>query len=486
MKKLGIYFGLNAVNVVESDGKKIINQFQIPSKSGEFSGRGSLNILLQDELRKANIKNEDTVITLASKDLLIRSFDLPLMPANELPAAINSEAVKYIPFKMEDIIFDYKILINKKERRNYVLFAGIKSDDLDGKYLSVLSAAMLKPKEIEYAVFSALKLLKTSGISEKGVHAFLDIDLEDESNITILDNDFPQFSRTLKIPVEEATDKTTSANVLDKLVSEIRISLDFYRRKFPEKDIKTAIVAVKNELRFEIENVCRDLGVKAIFINLPVSLNDLGLVKAYAASLDIKLPFDIDLLAGKEKVRLHREKSTMAGMRAPISSDAVKVKKSLVVIGLLVAIGVFALLQYNKIMPLKNEISQVLSQRKNLATVSTALPYNELGQIEMTYKEKVDTLDRLFKDKKFLTPKFDYIPKLIPEGVWLMGLDFTSAGNTLIMKGAAFLENSETEISAINQFVTQLQNSVEFGKSFDIINVANVKKGAIGDIQDPF
>ena len=474
MKKLGIYFGQNAVNVVESDGKKIVSQVQFPAKEG----------VLQEELRKYNIKSEEAIITLSSRDLLIRSFDLPLMPANEIPAAVGSEAVKYIPFKIEDIIYDYKVLANHRERKNYILFAGIKTEELDDKYLSILSAAQLKPKEIEYAVFSALKLLRAFGMQEKGVFAFLDIDLEDESNITILDDNFPQFSRTLKLPVEESTDKASPAGVLEKLTNEIRISLDFYRRKFPDKEVKKAIVAANPELRLEIENLCRDLGVKTVFINLPPPLTNLGLVKAYAASLDIKLPFEIDLLAGKEKLKVQREQR--AGAPAPMAGETVKVNKAIVVAGIALAIGVFALIQYSKIIPLKKEISQILSQRKAVTTVSADLPYPELERVKNTYKDKVATLDGLFKQKQFLTPKFDFIPRLIPDGVWLVDLNFSGAGNDLSLKGAAYLENSEAEIKAINEFVSHLQGNQEFDKSFSVINVSNVKKGAIAEIQVTF
>ena len=487
MKKLGIYFGLNAVNVVETDGKRVINQFKMPLyERGESIEREKLNVALRDELLRLNIKTADAIITLASKDLLIRSFDLPFMPQNELMAAVSSEAVKYIPFKIEDIIFDYKISPNRKARKNNILFAGIKTDELDNKYLSLLSAAALKPKEIEYAVFSTLKLLRISGINPKSAFAFLDIDIEDESNITVLDENFPQFSRTLKVPVNEPVETTGSGSgVLEKLTSEIRISLDFYRRKFPDREVKDAVVLVKNDLRLEIENLCRDLGIKATFVNLPQPLLDIGTVKAYTASLDIKLPFEIDLLAGREKLKAHKERGLLPIPAAFSGAEGIKIKKGMVVLGIIAAIGVFAGLQYTKIIPLKKEIAGILNQRKSLTTVSANLPYSELGRVRDTYSDKVTTLDRLFKQKQFLTPKFDYLPKLIPDGVWLTDLNFSSQDNTLLIKGAAFLEDSDAEIRSINEFSSRLKDNAEFNKSFSSI-ITNVKKGTIAEIQVTF
>jgi len=483
MKKLGIYFGLNAISAVESDGKKVLNSFQIPLSGQAIETK--VNVFIQDELRRHGIKTDDAVITLASRDLIVRSFDLPVMPANELAAAINSEATKYIPFKIEDITYDYKVFQGRKERKNYILFVGIKTEDLDSRYLSALSSAMLKPKQIEYAVFSMLKLIKASGMPEKGTYAFIDIDLEDESNITILNEGFPQFSRTLKISPEEQGSKGV-ASALEKLNNEIRISLDFYRRKFPAQEITKAVVMVKNESRYEIENIFKELGISPAFIDFPKgveSYSSLGIVKAYCASLDIKQSYDIDLMEGREKLKARRKAGADEEVVGMASQDAIKVNKGLIFLGVIVIGAAFAYLQYSKIIPLKNEIVGVLAQRKPLSSVSNTLPYTQLSDVDRDYKNKVATLDKLLKDRQLITPKFDYLPKLITDGVWLTSLTFAKDESSILIEGAAFLEDSGKEIKAINDFVSNLNGKKEFSDAFPSIIASSVKEGEIKGIK---
>jgi len=486
MKKLGIYFSQEAINIVEADTRKLLNHLKIPLNAGSPETKGQrVNILLQEGLRSHNINTQNATITLASKDLIVRSFDLPILPKADLPAAISSEVTKYIPFKIEEIVYDFNIYLNKKEKRNYVLFAGIKSEELEGRYLSLLSAAGLKPKEVEYAVFSALKLMKLSGIKQKGHYAFIDIDLEDESNITVLEDEFPQFSRTLKVPVEELTSASSNAAIMEKIASEIRISLDFYRRKFPNKEVKKVIFLLKNELRYEAENISKDLGLQPIFVNLPKDLEralaaDLALLKAYAATLDIKLPYAIDLISGKEKLKLQQKRQTEEMLA--FGKQPIKIKKKIIFLGILAIIVIFAFLQIKKIMPLQREIQQIVRQRLPLATVSTTLSLPELERINKNYYNKVNVLDTLVAKRQYLTPKFDYIPKLIPEGVWLSELNYDEGTKQLSIRGAAYLENSDAEIKAINEFMERLQKNEAFNKTFDEIRMVSVNQDVMGKL----
>lgn len=488
MKRLGIYFGLNAVSIIETSGKKVINSIKVPvANRGEY-GDQRINASILDELRSRNIKSDTSIITLASKDLLVRTFDLPLLPRDTIPAAVHTEAIKYIPFKVEDVVYDYKVALNRKDNKNNILFVGIKSDELDNRYLSIMSAAMLKPKKIEYAVFSALKLMKISGVKEKGLYAFIDIDLEDESNITILADGFPQFSRTLKVSTEElATGKTTIASVLEKLGNEIRISLDFYQRKFPNRTVKDVVFLVKNDLRYEIENISRDLGITAKFITLPKDLEpelggNIGAIKAYAASLDMKVPYEIDLISAKDRVR-KAVLSSAGAAAAAAGGEKIEINKGLVFAGVVLVAAVFGVIQFNKIVPLQKEIQQILSQRLSLSTVSTSLSLEELTGVKSSYKKKVDTLDKLFKDRVYFTSQFDYIPKLIPNGVWLTAFEYSEQQNRISFRGASFLEDSEAELKAINDFLVALQSNDVFSKAFKNISLLGARQGEVKNIK---
>ncbi|MCM8779632.1 MAG: PilN domain-containing protein, partial [Candidatus Omnitrophica bacterium] len=136
--------------------------------------------------------------------------------------------------------------------------------------------------------------------------------------------------------------------------------------------------------------------------------------------------------------------------------------------------------------PLKKETAGIIAQRKPLATVSTTLSSQELSNFDKSYKDKVAALDALLKQRLFITPKFDYIPKLIPDGIWLTSLNFSKDETSLLIEGAAFLEDSAKEINAINTFVEKLKANEEFSKTFNIIIASSQREGMIRDIRVTF
>ncbi|MFZ2937190.1 MAG: hypothetical protein WA066_00600, partial [Candidatus Omnitrophota bacterium] len=141
-KMLGVYFGPKIITLVETKGKKISNTVQIKRSlisPGELEEKVPDEVkivaLFKDELRKNNIDAKEAVICLSGKDLIIRTFEIPVMPANELVNIINFEVKKYIPFKVEDLIADFQTKLDKLSRRNQILYVGIKKEVLN-KYLS--------------------------------------------------------------------------------------------------------------------------------------------------------------------------------------------------------------------------------------------------------------------------------------------------------------------------------------------------------------
>lgn len=253
MTSLGIYFGPMAISIVETKGRKLINNIQI-SQSAIFTADLEEKVpaeakmirtiaLFKEELRKNRIEAKEATLCLSGKDLIIRTFEIPMLPRNELQNAVNFEVKKYIPFKVEDLISDFQLKFDKTARTSTVLFMGIKKETLD-RYISILDQLNIKINAIEYSAFSALRYLKLGGLRDKGLIGVLEADLQrnDEANLTVLENDFPLFSCdiTLLNRAEQAgrSEELEPAVTLEKLKTEISMSLDYYHHKFPPKTLK--------------------------------------------------------------------------------------------------------------------------------------------------------------------------------------------------------------------------------------------------------
>jgi hypothetical protein len=493
MSSLGIYFGSKVISLVETKGNKLAKFAQIvPAQaiSGELEEKASVEsraieivALLKEELRRNRIEAKRASICLSGTDLIIRNFEMPVLPREELQSAVIFEAKKYIPFRVEDIISDSQINYDKASRKNTVLFTGIKKEALD-RYISIINELNIKISSIEYSAFSLIRALKLTGASDKGIIGILGADLtgQDEINFTVLEDGFPLFSRdiTLAAGPEEfgGAEVKEPGMALEKLKTEVRVSLDYYQRKFPAKEIKKIFFVSDENFRSELEAFLMELGLTAQFLDLSNQIPkstpySLSLIKGFCVALSdvIKTNIKTDLLAAKEKAKLAKEKAVSAKEISLIKG--LKLNYRLVLLGVLICIATFAF-GLSKMQPIRKELNNIIGMRPKVTTVSPEASYEELSGTDETYKAKLTSLDNLVRKQLYLTSPLNVIPSAIPEGVWLTGFDFnkTEEGKAdLTLGGMAYLTDSDQEFAAVNKFLANLKGNPEFAKYFKDLSV---------------
>jgi len=196
MNSVGIYFGIKDINLIETKGKKILNNIRLPNPNLEIAGLEEkvpadlkLVALLKDALRSHNIEISEAAFCISGQDLVIRTFEIPQLPKDELSVAIKFEAKKYIPFKIDELDYDFQVMPNKRNKTNLVLFVGIKKETLLS-YTNISKQLNIKTLALEYSAFSIFRFLKLSGIRESGIIAIFCFDLndEDEANFMVFEN----------------------------------------------------------------------------------------------------------------------------------------------------------------------------------------------------------------------------------------------------------------------------------------------------------
>lgn len=505
MSSLGIYLGPKVISIAESKGKKLLNSTQIPQSTisaGELEEKVppeakiiEIIALLKSEMRKSKIEADSATLCLSGKDLIIRNFEIPALPRDELHGAVNFEAKKYIPFKVEDLISDFQLQQDKATRTNMVLFMGVKKETLN-RYVSILSQLNIKINAIEYAGFSVLRLVKLAGLSDKGIIGVLAVDLQeqDEVNFTVLENGFPLFSRDISLAggPEEAgkTDSSGPLAALEKLKAEVRVSLGYYHRKFPAKSIEKIFFIANHEYRSDMETFMMENGISSQFIDvarligkpLPYSLS---FIKSYSSSLSpaIKTSLKVDLLAAKTRAKPHREKEAIAAEAVSLF-EGLRIDPRAVILGLLICAASFGWGIYRKI-PFQKGLQDIIARRPEVATVSPEADYEELSKSDTEYKKKLTTLNNLIKKQLFLTEPLAAVPAAMPEGVWLNGLTFNKAGeNTgeFILKGIVYLADSNKEFEAANKFLSNLKENAAFTKYFQEVNITSLQRAQLDKV----
>ena len=492
MNQLGIYFGPKKIDVVETSGRKIINSIIIPQStisSGELEEKvpsdvKSIEIIafFKEELRKNRVKSKEATICLSGRDLIIRTFEIPILPRGELSSAINFEVKKYIPFKVEELVYDFQVQLEKQSKTNLVLFMGIKKEVME-RYISILGQSDVKISGIEYSGFNLIRLLKLFGYMSKEVRCVLGADLqgEDEINFTVLENEFPLFSREIYLEGEK-----DAVNNLDKLKSEIRVSLDYFSRKFPAKNLKEMCIISSQDYRSDLEVFCQEVGLSSKFIDLSRYIDrkvpySLSLAKGYSASLakSLKTNLRLNLLEAKDRKKLfekepiqeasaHKEGLSLLGIRL----DFKFIVLGLLICGLTFAYGIFNL------NPLQKKLADAHGKRLQVSNVNSGSSYEDLMVIDAGLKKKLDTLDKLVKKQLYLTTPLNLIPAIIPEGIWLTNLDFKKDPDKteLDLEGFAYLEDTAKEFEAVNKFVSDLKQDPGFIRDFPEITLVSVDR----------
>ncbi len=497
MDSLGIYFGTTFISLVQSAKKKITSTVKVP-RASISSGESELEEKVPDdvkivtafkeEFKKQNIASTDAAIVLSGKDVIVRTFEMPILPASEMQSALNFEAKKYIPFKLEELILDYQLSYDKSNRKKLVLLAAIKKETLD-KYIAIFNQLDLRVASIDYSAFSVLRLLKAGGFKDKGVIALVSSDLaeDEEINFLVMQNGFPLFSRDIILAEEEKSEAAETAaqetpDRLEKLKGELRVSLDFYKRKFPTKSIEKIFFFVNESSKGELAAFMRERGLFSNFIEpqkyvqgaFPYSMS---LFKAYGGSLfkTAKTEIKIDLLAAKAKSRALAKQEPVK-IDASVLMEGMRLQPKYIVLGVLLCAGIYAYGYYQK-MPLQKEIAQILDTRPKITSAPQDSDYESLTQLNLNFKNKLETLHKVVKEQLYLTEQLNAIPRLLPDGIWLTDFTFSQDENarfSLTLQGMAYLGDNDLELQLTNKFLSGMKEDPSFSKYFKNVNLTSI------------
>ncbi|MDD4980860.1 MAG: pilus assembly protein PilM [Candidatus Omnitrophica bacterium] len=490
MSTLGVYFGPQVISLVESAGKRPLKNIQI-SQSLVSVAKGleekvpeevKLVALLKEGLVKNAFDSREAAVSLSGKDLIVRTFEMPILPAHELNSAILFEVKKYIPFKTEDLISDFQWQLDKTIQRTRVLYVGIKKEALD-KYIYILKQAGLKISSIDYSAFSILRLFNLANIREKGIISLIAVDVakDDEANFIVMEKGFPLFSRdiTFAAGYKEAAkeEKEEPGIILGRLKREIQISLDYYERKFPGKNISKIFFVTSPDYKNDLEAFMKEagFGIQFIDINKITASPDhfsLAFVKAYSASLSkVATGVKINLLSAKEKTE---QKAIPEQFTFAYLEHLFRINTRLIMASIFVCAAVF-LFSVSRRIPLQKELKNIINTRPPVSTVSPDLGYEELAAVDFDYKQRITNMDNFLKQRPYLTPLLDVIPSLVPDGIWLVNLSSKEGteGIELTLEGMAYLGDSKKERELVNAFVSALKKDPTFAQYFKEVSLVS-------------
>jgi len=508
-KVVGLYVSQDTVDLVVLKsglgGPKLIKfgQVYIYPKNAQASGEsipethaGSVSVANDDLLGKTktkeeyvieaikkvfkenNVKPGDVVTAIPSEETMVRYFQMPKIPKQERAAAVNFEAKRYIPFRMEDVVSDFQVLPGKVGQNSMdVVFVAVKKNTIE-QYLNMLIIAGLKPIIVESAPFSLMRAFNAAGqINTKVNTAIVNINV-DTLNVTILRNGVPYIIRDILLSEITPQDKTFEP-VFEKILAEIKLSFDFYEKQFPSEVIDKIIIYSKLPLENWHEIVGKEL-------QIPVEVGDplrgirikSGVVPARAAAcfglaLRGLTESFIDINLCKEKLMFYKKKELFLKM--------VFIEASIAVF-LLIVFKVFAV---RAITPLTNELGKTLSERPKVEVNIKSYDIADLEKIKNEMETKKDILENLISSRTYLTSRLQDIVKILPKDMWLAEVSFEEKidkKNTsritrfFNVKGYYVIDEKTGDKDAVNVFLNQLKKTSGINNGMSRADIVSVKK----------
>lgn len=499
-KKLGIYFSKDTLIAVETIDRSIKcyatlslgsidDKSQIQTEELVSDKENKQLSLIQTFLKDNKIEAKKVFLALSDKEQFIRSFQMVLLSKSEMEMGIRFEAKKYIPFKTEDLIFDYQKRISRKFGKMDVLFVAVNKESLD-KNISIFSDIGARVEAVEPASFALLRILSITGqLYLKSSFAVVAMQGEDVEFI-IVDKGFPCFSREIKLsrPPQESESPETEDNFLkDSLANEIRVSLDYFRRQFSRTSFlldKIMFLSKETPMQELISSLSDNLSIPFERVDLErdkelTKLPDLNALKAYALTLKDKVKINLSIdLSKKRHAQPVLEEHPQEGK--PFVFNINMIKRPLIfALGLMVLAYGLPQIEVSKnrtkLKQLRKEAEEALPGRLK----GSAL--DNLKQTRKVYAEKIEVLEKLIGSKVNIISSWNILPVTLNTGLWLEELRISVAESSLQLqiKGVVYLGDSNSETKAARDFLQKLQNNVDFMRGLGKLELTSLASSQI-------
>ena len=257
---LSLDFGSRNIKIalLEKKGEDTwLTNYSIVSLPEKFEYGGMVSFQLEDEiisqligwgLREAGINEKNIIITLPFSSSFFKLFQIPPIDPKELKKAINFEARKYLPGKIEEFVYHWEIFKfhnDPKEVWSVCLF-GFPKNFLE-KYQKIIQIQKLKLKGVYFENMCMPKIFDTSDWVAMVDFGHLN------SVITFASNGQIKFAKLLSLNGQKFTSLYSNVLSLDFLRAE-NFKETFGIKLGPEhQDLSRSLLSFLNNFLMEIE-----------------------------------------------------------------------------------------------------------------------------------------------------------------------------------------------------------------------------------------
>lgn len=286
---VGLDIGTSSIKLVEVERHKAIKVTRFATiplpggalKDGMVTDGPQVGEKIKELFQLAKGRSKRAVVAIAGQTVIVRHIKMPCLTREELANAIRWEAERYIPFSIDEVSLDFQVIEEDAQSNEMEVMLVCAHQDLIQSHLRALDAAGVQPLAMEIQPFALMRGLGLAGADPEGNVALLDIGAG-TSDLTIVRNAIPRFTRVIPVAGESMTHQLASQLNLEvaaaerakiefgdalfdfgqadaaefetrvndalqaslkELASEVRRSLDYYRLQQRGEEVKVLIIS---------------------------------------------------------------------------------------------------------------------------------------------------------------------------------------------------------------------------------------------------
>lgn len=506
---IGLYLGARSLHLVHLTGQarrpKIVRighlALETPLTADPQSFQG-VTPLLQRLLQDCRLSGPAAQVGITSEAGIVRYFQMPKLPPRDQPTAIRFEAKKYLPFKLEELLSDFQVVIAKQDPNVMrVMFYAVKKE-LVAQYLQVLQEAGITPRSIETSLSSLTRALRRTRQLEPGKTAALVFVDHDAASIAIVRDELVYLARNVTMlpagaggeagagegaPPPATTAEGPASTLYTALLSEASVSVDYYRRRFASEPAVTKVLVSGEGLPASW------LTELAGALELPVEPVEVGrgLPNGDQLTGNVAVAFGLALRgleSGSVPVNL-----LPAELRP-------KAKSLLPVVGLEAGAMVLLLilLYHVKSQPLQTLAAQVAALRQQPAAAalglsSADLTVDRLQQLQRQRAAELRFLKSFVDAKVPLAEILQLLAEVTPPEIWLRHATYTNnliapeggavkGEQGLLIEGAAYHQEAPKGLEVVNQFVDTVNGRKLLSHLFGTFTLTTAQRNTLRQV----
>ncbi|MFH2138291.1 MAG: pilus assembly protein PilM [Candidatus Omnitrophota bacterium] len=523
---VGLYIGPKAVQLAQLKAVagriQLVNFVHIDILEDEVSSDSTdKEALIVSALRKAvnktkiNLKKVNSVLMPGM--VLLRYFQMPRISAEEMEEAVRFEARKYIPFRLEEAVTGFYILKDDHEKRKVGILSLVTKEESIKHHLTILNKVSISPIAVETASFALIRLLEYSQEIEKEKSNVVIYLYAHRVNIVILKNGVPYFVRDISLGrkeewIDDATAELlvgeggemgdTQMAVLNNLLSELRISFEYYKKELGKDEINKVILCGDTDDFDDLDEIkaagqekpdadCALAVYLQTKLDLPVvTIDPLKNIQSPKAK---PLPYTFPMLAITVGAGLRNlSKSTVEidlfkARKKPSMRKKIFINKMVIVetVALLVSL-VILFFSFSIFVSREKSLLEKEKQNRPKFMDLSHFTQDQLNEGEKQIISRVEVYNKLKVKRTYVTHKLNALPKLLPGSVWLTEFvysDLKQPGKgkmeekkLLEISGNVYTPHKGTEVEVINELAEELKKNEGFFKGFKMIKTSSVSR----------